>query len=72
VPFYPDVGSPSAPTYATADLEPLSYELDPKGDGKAVYNPPRPDGKPSPYYEKLYNAKDAKGSKEWWDFHVYQ
>lgn len=71
-PYYPDVGAPSAPSYPVDGLEPLSYELDPNGDGKTVYNPPRPDGKRSPHYDALYNDNNAQGSKAWWDFHVYQ
>jgi len=71
-PFYPDVGAPEPPSYPVDGLEPLSYDADPNGDGKQVYNPPRPDGKRSPYYGALYDGKGAKGSKQWWDFHVYQ
>lgn len=70
--YYPSVGEPSAPSYSVDKLEPLSYEIDPKGDGKQVYNPPRPDGKRSPYYDALYSEQGAEGSKSWWDFHIYQ
>ncbi|CAK9783541.1 hypothetical protein CC85DRAFT_265328 [Cutaneotrichosporon oleaginosum] len=71
LPFYPDIGAPSA-TYSTAGLEPLSYELDPNGDGKSVKNHPRPDGVLSPFYEKIWHGDDGNAnSKAWVDFHIY-
>lgn len=69
-PFYPDIGAPST-TYSTEGLEPLSYELDPAGDGKSVHNHPRPDGKLSPFYDKMWHGDGDPNSKPWADFHIY-
>lgn len=69
-PYFPALGEPKT-SYATDGLEPLAYTVDPNGDGKAVYNPPRPDGKKSPFYDALYDREGAPGSQSWWDFHVY-
>jgi DOPA 4,5-dioxygenase len=69
-PFYPDIGAPSA-TYSTEGLEPLSYELDPAGDGKSVKNHPRPDGKLSPFYDTMWQGDGNPNSKAWADFHIY-
>lgn len=71
LPYFPDVGEPAPPSYSTEGLEPLSYELDPNGTGKSVYNPPRPDGKRSEHYDKLYQAREEDGGKPWWDLHIY-
>ncbi|KAL1409670.1 hypothetical protein Q8F55_003666 [Vanrija albida] len=69
-PFYPKYAKPSV-SYPTDNLEPLSYEADPNGSGKTVYNPPRPDGKKSPHYDAVWDGEGGKLSKPWWDFHIY-
>lgn len=71
LPYFPDIGAPAAPTYPTEGLEPLSYELDPNGGGKSVFNPPRPDSKRSPHYDTLWDNNGAANSKPWFDFHIY-
>ncbi|BEJ13216.1 hypothetical protein CspHIS471_0303900 [Cutaneotrichosporon sp. HIS471] len=68
--FYPDIGAPSA-TFSTEGLEPLTYEVDPAGDGKSVPNHPRPDGKLSSFYDKMWHGDGGPNSKPWVDFHVY-
>lgn len=69
-PFYPSVGAPSV-SYSTEGLEPLSYEVDPAGDGKSVCNHPRPDGKLSPFYDTMWHGDGGENSKPWADFHIY-
>lgn len=69
-PFYPSLGAPTI-SYPTEGLEPLSYELDPDGDGKQVRNHPRPDGKFSSSYDTLWHGDGGENSKPWADFHIY-
>lgn len=69
-PYYPDIGSPSN-TYSTDGLPPLSYDIDPAGDGKSVANHPRPDGKLSPFYDEMWHGDGGANSKPWADFHIY-
>lgn len=67
LPFYPPVGLPQT---SNPDKSELSYEADPNGDGKSVYNPPR-EGK-SHHYDELYKGdQEGAGERAWWDFHVY-
>lgn len=63
--YLPTIPPPTTSNTAEG-LEPLSYEVDPNSDGKAVYNPPR-EGK-SPYYDTLWYKG---GGKTWVDIHIY-